>query len=123
MGFISAREIIEYLDVIKTQNIPEVLDTNGISTDTRTLKKREIFVALKGENYDGHNFIEEAHRKGALFSIVNKQWAIENPNSAFPLIVVEDTLFALGQLGNLFRSKFNIPFVAIAGSNGKTTTK
>ncbi|MGC8748522.1 MAG: UDP-N-acetylmuramoyl-tripeptide--D-alanyl-D-alanine ligase [Candidatus Kapaibacteriota bacterium] len=123
MGFISAREIIEYLDVIKTQNIPEVLDTNGISTDTRTLKRREIFVALKGENYDGHNFIEEAHRKGALFSIVNKQWAIENPNSAFPLIVVEDTLFALGQLGNLFRSKFNIPFVAIAGSNGKTTTK
>lgn len=123
MNFLSIEEILGYLEITSIQNIPEELIITGISTDSRSIRNGEIFVALKGENFDGHNFVREAHHKGASIAIVSKDWAEANSSYEFPIISVKDTLFALGELANLYRSKFEIPIVAVAGSNGKTTTK
>jgi UDP-N-acetylmuramoyl-tripeptide--D-alanyl-D-alanine ligase len=98
----------------------------GVSTDSRTLEKGNIFVAILGEKFDGHNSLEEAFLRGASAAIISQSWFNSNKNAIinkFQLIVVNDTVEALGQLANFHRSRFNIPIIAIAGSNGKTTTK
>ncbi|MCM8818505.1 MAG: UDP-N-acetylmuramoyl-tripeptide--D-alanyl-D-alanine ligase [Candidatus Omnitrophica bacterium] len=92
----------------------------GISTDTRTLKKGEIFIALKGEKYDGHNFVKEAFKKGAIGVIVSERYQIQN---SFLLIKVKDTLKALGDISRNYRKNLNMHVVGITGSDGKTTTK
>ncbi|MFN4227231.1 MAG: UDP-N-acetylmuramoyl-tripeptide--D-alanyl-D-alanine ligase [Candidatus Ratteibacteria bacterium] len=91
----------------------------GISTDSRQLKKGEIFVALKGEKYDGHNFVEEVFKKGAVAAIVSEDY---KGNSGL-LIKVKDTLYALGNISKNYRIKLGIKVIAITGSDGKTTTK
>ncbi len=88
-----------------------------IKTDTRKIKKGDIFIALKGNNYDGHDFIEDAIRKGATSCIIDKN--IDNDKC----IIVEDTYSCLYDIGKHIRKKYNIPLIAITGSNGKTTTK
>ncbi len=92
----------------------------GISTDTRNLKKGEIFIALKGERYDGHSFVKEAFEKGAVASIVSEKYSSDN---SFILIRVKDTLKALGDIARNYRKKLNMHVVGITGSDGKTTTK
>lgn len=95
------------------------------STDTRALFKGSAFVALKGENYDGHEFINIAFDLGASACIVNENWYKLNKGKYFikPLIVVNDTLQAFGDIANDYRNNFIFPIIAVAGSNGKTTTK
>jgi len=115
--------VIENLDIISTENISDNFIIQNISTDTRTIEPGDIFVALRGSKFDGHNFVEEAIRKGASLCVVEQNWFTSNPNNNYPLIVVKDSLFFLGELANLYREHFDIPFVAVAGSNGKTTTK
>lgn len=96
----------------------------GISTDTRTIKKGELFIPLIGERFDGHDFIKEAEKKDIGAVIVSYNWWKNNQTPmAVPTIVVEDTLKALQNLALHHRKKFNIPVVAVTGSNGKTTTK
>lgn len=90
---------------------------NKIKTDTRKLKKGDIFIALKGINYDGHNYVNEAIEKGAIACIVDK--AINNDKC----IKVDDTYRSLYDIGKYLKAKYNIPLIAITGSNGKTTTK
>uniref|UniRef100_A0A7C4YBM9 UDP-N-acetylmuramoyl-tripeptide--D-alanyl-D-alanine ligase n=1 Tax=candidate division WOR-3 bacterium TaxID=2052148 RepID=A0A7C4YBM9_UNCW3 len=89
----------------------------GISTDTRKIKKGEVFIALKGENFDGHNFVEEAFKKGASYAIVERE--IKGLNE----IIVNDTLYALGEIAKNYRSKKDIRMIVITGTVGKTTTK
>jgi len=91
----------------------------GISTDSRQIKKGEIFIALKGEKYDGHDFVKDAFKKGAVASIVSSDY-IGNDNL---LIKVKDTLYALGDIGKNYRIKLNMHVINITGSDGKTTTK
>ncbi|MCM8803640.1 MAG: UDP-N-acetylmuramoyl-tripeptide--D-alanyl-D-alanine ligase [Candidatus Omnitrophica bacterium] len=91
----------------------------GISTDTRTLKKGELFIALKGEKFDGHSFVKEAFKKGASCCIVSYKY----PDNFNLLIRVEDTLSALGEISKKYRQKLNMKVVGITGSDGKTTTK
>ena len=91
----------------------------GISIDSRTVSSGELFIALKGNKYDGHSFIEEAKQKGAIAAIVQ----IPNPQSLISIIMVKDTLKALGDLASWYRNLFSIPVIGITGSNGKTTTK
>lgn len=100
------------------------------SIDTRNISGGEIFFALKGENTDGHNYVQAAFEKGAALVVVSREWFAEqkvtNPLSPFIdklLFVVSDPLKALQQLATVYRQKFPIPIVAVAGSNGKTTTK
>ena len=92
-----------------------------ISTDSREVQSGDLFVALQGDRYDGHAFVEEALRKGAVGAVVARQ---RSPAGEGRLILeVEDTLQAYQQLAAYHRSRFDIPVVAVTGSNGKTTTK
>ena len=98
-----------------------------VSTDSRTTQPGDLFVAIRGEKFDAHDFITKAIGGGASMVIVDRKWADTNGTMlvsiAVPRLVVEDTTVALGELAALYRAKFKIPFIAIAGSNGKTTTK
>ena len=100
---------------------------DGISTDSRTVGHGKLFIALHGEKFDGHNFITKAVESGAAAIIADAKWAEANPimvsSLNLPLLIVENTVKAFGQLANLHRRKFRIPIVVVGGSNGKTTTK
>ncbi|MCE2990191.1 MAG: UDP-N-acetylmuramoyl-tripeptide--D-alanyl-D-alanine ligase [Burkholderiales bacterium] len=91
---------------------------HGVSTDTRTVSKDELFVALRGENFDAHDFVHVAAAQGAFAALVSRPVDV-----AIPQIVVGDTMWAYGQLAQYWRSRFSVPTVAITGSNGKTTVK
>lgn len=90
-----------------------------VQTDTRKLKEGDLFFALKGDNFNGNRFALMALEKGAAYAIVDE--APETENSK--VIVVDDVLNTLQELAKYHRQQFNIPFLAITGSNGKTTTK
>ena len=92
----------------------------GVSIDSRTVNKGELFIAIKGENFDGHEYLEQAFARGASAALVSREVAI---TSATPQIIVDDTILAMGQLAQFWRSQFAIPVVALTGSNGKTTVK
>ncbi|MBL1202412.1 MAG: UDP-N-acetylmuramoyl-tripeptide--D-alanyl-D-alanine ligase [Nostoc sp. ZfuVER08] len=93
--------------------------SNGIQTDTRILKPGEVFVALRGDKFDGHEFVPTAIARGAIAAIVDS--AYENPG--FPVLQVQDTLKAYQQIGRWWRDRFDIPVICVTGSVGKTTTK
>jgi UDP-N-acetylmuramoyl-tripeptide--D-alanyl-D-alanine ligase len=95
---------------------------SGVSTDSRTTGEGELFVALRGERFDGHAFLSSVFARGAFAAVVDRKGDISAAQE-FPLLVVEDTIRALGELAHLYRKKFDIPVLAIGGSNGKTTTK
>ena len=104
---------------------PELLDGKtftGVSTDSRTVAPGDLFVALRGQNFDGHQFVRDVLAKGALGAIVETSWAASDMTQG-GFLIVEDSTKAFGQLAYLHRKKFSIPVLAIAGSNGKTTTK
>lgn len=92
----------------------------GISTDSRTIEKGNLFIPILGENFDGHDFIGSAFEKGAALSLSQKE-TVYFPGK--PLVIVDNTLKALQDLAAYYRSKFSIPFVGITGSVGKTSTK
>jgi UDP-N-acetylmuramoyl-tripeptide--D-alanyl-D-alanine ligase len=94
----------------------------GVSTDSRSLKPGELFFALKGINFDGHRFFSEAIQRGGRGAVVEQEVA-SPANKAIPIIIVKDTLHALGDLANWWRKRHPIPLIAIVGSTGKTTTK
>jgi UDP-N-acetylmuramoyl-tripeptide--D-alanyl-D-alanine ligase len=91
----------------------------SVQTDTRKLKKGDIFFALKGDNFNGNLFVQKAFELGASYCVVDEENAVINKNC----ILVNDVLNTLQSLAKKHRSHFNIPFIAITGSNGKTTTK
>jgi UDP-N-acetylmuramoyl-tripeptide--D-alanyl-D-alanine ligase len=93
-----------------------------ISTDSRTLKRGELFVALRGENFDGHKFVEAAVKTGAAGAIVDLGWKGKVPDN-FTVIRVEDTLQAYQTVAANYRKSLPIRVLAITGSNGKTSTK
>ena len=93
-----------------------------ISTDSRTIKKGELFVALRGENFDGHKFIESTAKAGAAGAIVDLKWNVKAP-AKFAIIRAEDTLLAYQNLAANYRKALSIKVLAITGSNGKTSTK
>jgi len=93
-----------------------------ISTDSRTIKRGELFVALRGENFDGHNFVESVAKTGAAGAIVDLIWTGKIPAN-FTLIQVEDTLRAYQNLAAHYRKSLPLTVLAITGSNGKTSTK
>ncbi len=102
------------------------MDIKGVSIDSRNIKEGELFIAIKGDRFDGHDFVPEAIRKGAWGALVERS-ALENKYESFGVLKnimpVEDTLFALQEMAYTHRKKYSIPVVGITGSNGKTTTK
>jgi UDP-N-acetylmuramoyl-tripeptide--D-alanyl-D-alanine ligase len=103
-----------------------------ISTDSRSVRRGDLFVALRGDRFDGHEFVPAVLAQGAVGAIVHDEYRlpprsaavcrIEGPSAPF-LFGVRDPLFAYQQLATHYRSRFTIPMVAVTGSNGKTTTK
>jgi len=91
----------------------------SIQTDSRKVSKNDIFFALKGPSFNGNLFAKEAIQKGAAYAIVDEKEFADNEK----IFHVEDVLTSLQQLAKYHRQQFNIPFLAITGSNGKTTTK
>src|SRR5512143_2582791 len=104
-------------------NIPDLYEVYkeypSIQTDTRHLKKGDIFFALKGPNFNRNKFVQQAIDDGAAHAVINEK-KFEIPGKT---ILVQDVLSALQQLAKYHRQQMNIPFIAITGSNGKTTTK
>ncbi len=94
----------------------------SISTDTRQSHIQGAFLALKGNNFDGHDFIVSALKSGATCIIVSKAIGLAIPKK-IALIQVKDTAIALGQIAHFKRCEFSLPIIAVTGSNGKTTTK
>jgi UDP-N-acetylmuramoyl-tripeptide--D-alanyl-D-alanine ligase len=93
-----------------------------VSTDSRQVRSGDLFVALSGERFDGHKFVEDAARKGAAGVVVGRSHSPRSVGDC-AVILVDDTRQALGRLATQYRAEFQIPVVAVAGSNGKTTTK
>lgn len=104
-------------------SIPELhskfLECSGVSTDTRNIEKDNLFFALKGENFNGNKFAQQALESGAKYAVVDEEEYATNE----ACILVEDALKALQKLATYHRKQFDIPVIGITGSNGKTTTK
>lgn len=95
----------------------------SVSTDTRSLEPGALYVALRGERFDGHAFLEAARLAGAVGALVDAEAELGSAAASLPLLEVQDTRRALGSLARLWRERFDIPLIAVSGSNGKTTVK
>ncbi|TCL58276.1 UDP-N-acetylmuramoyl-tripeptide--D-alanyl-D-alanine ligase [Hydrogenispora ethanolica] len=120
MTEIALNEIIKAVDGELVQGDPSLIIT-GISIDSRSTNPGELFIALPGERFDGHHFLDQAFERGATAVLIMK--AMDVPVGRGSVIRVPDTLKALGMLARFHRRKFDIPVIGITGSNGKTTTK
>lgn len=94
------------------------LEFSGVSTDSRSLLRGSLFVALNGERFDGHDYIDQACQQGAVAALVS-----HDVDADIPQLIVEDTLQGLGHLAHAWRVRVNPKVVALTGSNGKTTLK
>ena len=106
--------------------IGEDVRFDAVSTDSRKIKAGNLFIALRGEHFDGYEFVATAAQAGAVAALVNADSHEVHSSTLdprFPILIVEDTRLALGQLAAHWRRQFDIPLVAITGSNGKTTVK
>lgn len=115
MKKMSLAEIIQAVDGSFGYPVGEMV--SAISTDTRKITENSVFIALKGENFDGHDFAAEAMKLGACAVITEK------PVEGARCIIVDSTAKALLDLAHYYRMKFSMPFVGVTGSVGKTTTK
>jgi len=133
MGLFTVAELREVISVkvLAGDSLPTAKRRiRGISTDSRSVRRGDLFVALRGERFDGHQFVSAVLSKGAAGAIVDDGYRWEG-KGAHPigsrhepfLFGVQDPLFAYQQLATHHRSRFSIPVVAVTGSNGKTTTK
>lgn len=114
-------EICKLLQVNISETHFQSIRVEGVSTDTRTLVKGNLFVPIIGENFNGHLFVNAAIEKGAAATIWKKDEP--NPPTDIPVVFVDDTLHALQQLAKGYLNELSTKVVAITGSNGKTTTK
>lgn len=99
----------------------------GVSIDSRSVQHGDMFIAIRGDKFDGHNFITKAMESGARVIAADARWAAANQillsSLNLPCLIVEDTIRLLGQVAHMHRKKFRIPVLVVGGSNGKTTTK
>jgi UDP-N-acetylmuramoyl-tripeptide--D-alanyl-D-alanine ligase len=112
--------------VLNGQLIGKDVRFHGVSSDSRKLAPGDLFIALRGENFDGYDFVLTAAQAGAAASLINADSCEKrslNIDPGHSILLVEDTRLALGQLAAYWRKQFDIPLVAITGSNGKTTVK
>src|SRR5438270_6334012 len=93
---------------------------DGVATDSRSVGRGQLFVALRGERFDGHDFLAAAAARGAAAAMVDRRYPGSFP---LPVVIVEDTKYALGELARQWRARFSPALIAVTGSNGKTTVK
>ncbi len=118
---LTAAQIAEILGTSVAAGDPAALVSGGVSTDTRKLPHGSLFVALRGETFDGDAFAAQALQSGASV-VITHRWE-GGPPAGCAVIVVGDTLLALQKLAHWWRRQLDIPVVCITGSNGKTSTK
>ncbi len=114
------REILKAIDGKLMQGSINAY-VNGVAIDSRAIEPNELFIAIKGENFDGHDFVRKVVARGVRVVVVHRPVKVSNRKVA--VIRVEDTVKALGYLALFHRSRFDIPVIGITGSAGKTTTK
>lgn len=110
--------VSEAAKAINAKMIGADVTFDSVGADSRKITQGQLFVALKGENFDGHTFAKQAIEQGASVVLVANE-----STGAQPALLVKDTLLGLGQLASYWRQKFVIPVAAVTGSNGKTTVK
>jgi UDP-N-acetylmuramoyl-tripeptide--D-alanyl-D-alanine ligase len=116
-------DLLEASEAMNGRLHGETLNFSGVSTDSRAVTAGQLFIALRGENFDGHAFVATAAQRGAVAAVVDNQ-ALPGLNvPGLSLIAVADTRLALGQLAASWRERFGLPLIAVTGSNGKTTSK
>jgi UDP-N-acetylmuramoyl-tripeptide--D-alanyl-D-alanine ligase len=118
MGAMMAMQLSEAARVLAAHHIGDDVAFRGVSTDTRKPLAGSLFFALQGPNFDGHAYVGAALDKGAAAAAVSRPCAVR-----LPQLQVPDTRLALGQLSAYWRNRFELPVVAITGSNGKTTVR
>jgi UDP-N-acetylmuramoyl-tripeptide--D-alanyl-D-alanine ligase len=120
-----------YLNIEDIFNIPTTVIYNPdmfksiyhVSIDSRNIKKNTLFIAIKGERFDGHDFIDQAVKNGAVAIVLNEKYLKKIDDYDIPVITVKDTVVALGEVAKLWRAKLKTKVIGITGSAGKTTTK
>ena len=122
MNPLTLSQIAEFAGASIDAGADRLLLVDSVSTDSRTLKPGELFVALRGENFDGHKFVEGAAKSGAAGAMVEEGWRGKVP-SQFALLRVSDTLRGYQELAANYRESLPLKVLAITGSNGKTSTK
>jgi len=121
-GFWTLDRIAAALEGLSTGSLPRgSTQVHGITTDTRKIGKGDVFLALKGERFDGHDYLRDAVRDGASAVIVSRTPKLGV--LGVPVYEVGDTLVALGALANYWRRAWGKTIIGVAGSNGKTSTK
>ncbi len=105
---------------LPTDNFENPVIFKGISHDTRTLQPGNLFIAIQGERFDGHDFLTTAMQKGAAAALISTDYPTP---LAIPTLRVANTIEALGKLATYWRNRFSLPLIAVTGSNGKTTVK
>ncbi len=98
-------------------------DVTSVSIDSRNIKKKSLFIAIKGEKFDGHDFINAAVRSGAIAVMINRNRLRKLDDLMICVITVPDTVKALGDVAKIWRSKLKAKVIGLTGSSGKTTTK
>jgi UDP-N-acetylmuramoyl-tripeptide--D-alanyl-D-alanine ligase len=121
MDPLSLPTIAQYANGSITWGDPTTVITR-ISTDSRTLQPGDLFVPIRGENFDGHKFVEQAAQRGASGALVEQSWTGNVPSS-FAIVRVADTLIGYQQIAAGYRRALPLKVIAITGSNGKTSTK
>lgn len=118
-SLLDIRRILE-IHLQKAIDVYADLPINKISTDTRSLQRGDLFVALRGEQFDGHSFVAQALEQGVSGLVVDRPLVLTRP---VPQLIVKDTLAAYQAIAKAWRQQVNIPVIGITGSVGKTTTK
>ncbi len=116
---LNIKDLIEVFGAENIKGDTSKLVINSVEHDTRRLRPDSLYVAIKGDNLDGHDFVEDAQAKGASACIVSRHIV----NVDIPQVIVHDTVQAYGKLASYWRSRIKYPLIAVTGSNGKTTTK
>jgi UDP-N-acetylmuramoyl-tripeptide--D-alanyl-D-alanine ligase len=104
-------------------NGPAEKRVSRVCTDSRKAEAGDLFFAVRGERFDGHDFLAEAARKGVAAVVIERQRSSVVPPPGCAVVRVNDTRTALGKLAAVYRGEFSLPMIAVGGSNGKTTTK
>ncbi len=111
-------KLSELATLLGTEKPSEDVTFTSLCKDTRSLPSGCLYIAIIGESLDGHQYVEEAYKKGAVAALVSRK--VDSP---IPQIVVDDTIAALGKIGEHWRDRFTLPIAGVTGSNGKTTLK
>ena len=123
MQDVKISEILQWTDADLVGILGPDANLPAVATDSRSVGNGDLFIALRGEHFDGHDFVESAFERGASAALVERRWDGLRGRASGPLLAVDSTLTALGAMARAYRRRYDVPVIAVVGSAGKTTTK